>query len=284
MRRSTTDPSPDAVAADEPLLERFHRALLDEIRRSRPEYLRGAFSVAEIYQDLVPYRTHRDVIGVEMNGDYELALLRLLAGEGGYLVLDSDAALDQIRLELRSANPDPGLFRQFAALDVRLKPGTVAPGEGPASGDADPAGVPDAMAAPAAGAAGVTSAGPDADPGADPAAGPARSAPAASPVTEVAREPRRSAADPRAPAAAEGPAPAAPDRPASPADSARGPEASRPNTPRCHWCRAELPQRRNLRHCPFCGTSIDLVPCPECGEELERGWRFCIACGTEVRS
>ena len=82
------------------LLSRFHRALVREIREVRPDYLVESFTVAEIYQNLVPYRSHRDVIGVEMNGDYEDALLRLLAGEGDYLFLESDVARREIREEL----------------------------------------------------------------------------------------------------------------------------------------------------------------------------------------
>jgi hypothetical protein len=50
----------------------------------------------------------------------------------------------------------------------------------------------------------------------------------------------------------------------------------------CQWCRAELPRRDNLNFCPFCGTDLKVVPCNECGEELEPEWRFCISCGTEV--
>ncbi len=105
------------------LLERFHRVLVEEITTKRPDYLEGPFTVAEIYQNLVPYGTHRDRIGVEMNGDYEDALLRLLAGEGGYLLLDSDHALRRLREELQSSNPNTGLYREFAAVDVRLGAG-----------------------------------------------------------------------------------------------------------------------------------------------------------------
>ena len=50
----------------------------------------------------------------------------------------------------------------------------------------------------------------------------------------------------------------------------------------CQWCRAELPVRENLNYCPFCGTDLKVVPCNECGEELDPEWRFCISCGTEV--
>jgi hypothetical protein len=104
------------------LLERFHRTLIEEIQTHRPEYLTGPFTVAEIYQNLVPYGSHRDRIGVQMNGDYEDALLRLLAGEGGYLILESEPALRDLREELRTPNPNTGLYREYAAVDVRLNP------------------------------------------------------------------------------------------------------------------------------------------------------------------
>jgi len=84
-----------------------------------------SFTIAEIYQDLVPYRTHRNVLGVAMNGDYEDVLLRLLGGQGEYLVLDSDPARRQIRKELESSNPNTALFRDFATLDVRLHPAAL---------------------------------------------------------------------------------------------------------------------------------------------------------------
>ncbi len=104
------------------VLERFHRTLLEEIQTQRPEYLTGPFTVAEIYQNLVPYGSHRDRIGVHINGDYEDALLRLLAGEGGYLILESEPALRDLRKELRTPNPNTGLYREYAAVDVRLNP------------------------------------------------------------------------------------------------------------------------------------------------------------------
>lgn len=107
------------------VLARFHGTLVEEILARRPEYLHAPFTVAEIYQNLVPYGTHRDRIGVEMNGDYEAALLRLLAGEGGYLVIESDPALRVLREELDSTNPNTGLYREFAAVDVRLNPSAL---------------------------------------------------------------------------------------------------------------------------------------------------------------
>ena len=116
------------------VLARFHSALLEEIRGRRPEYLHAPFTVAEIYQNLVPYGTHRDRIGVEMNGDYEDALLRLLAGEGGYLFLESAPALRALREEMGSSNPNTGLYREYAAVDVRLNPAFLGVGPGRSGG------------------------------------------------------------------------------------------------------------------------------------------------------
>ena len=107
------------------VLERFLEALVQQITATRPEYLTAPFTVAEIYQELVPYHSHRDLIGVEMNGDYEDALFRMLSGEGEYLVLDSEVARREMQAELATPNPNTGLFHEFAAAEVRLHPSRV---------------------------------------------------------------------------------------------------------------------------------------------------------------
>lgn len=109
----------------EKVLERFHGALVGALRQRHPEGIRRPFTVAEIYHDLVPYRSYRDALGVEMNGDYEHALLRLLAGEGDYLEVESEHAVREIQEELASVNPNTGLYRAFAAVDVRLNPDRI---------------------------------------------------------------------------------------------------------------------------------------------------------------
>jgi hypothetical protein len=202
------------------VLERFHRTLIEEIQTQRPEYLTGPFTVAEIYQNLVPYGSHRDRIGVHMNGDYEDALLRLLAGEGGYLVLESEPALRELRAELETPIPNTGLFREFAAVDVRLARAILEATPMTAAVAASPPAVAELEVVP---------------PGVD--------------VFE-------------------------PSTNGVPESTAHA----------CQWCRAELPSRDNINFCPFCGTDLKVVPCRECGEELEPSWRFCIACGTEVNA
>ena len=216
-----------------PVVKRFHELLVEEIRTRKPEYLDSPFTVAEIYQHLVPYQSHRDRLGVQMNGDYEDALVRLLAGEGGFLVLDSEAAVRELREELDASNPNTGIYREFAAVDVRLgaAAGRGAPPPTPGRGSAE------------------------------------LSAPGRAPIPQGV-----SGGRPAAPSAA-------PPHPRSGGnETASGAEPGAT----CRWCSSELPPRAGLRYCPFCGGDVNVVPCADCGEELEAGWRFCIACGSEV--
>lgn len=261
------------------VLERFHRTLVEEIRTRRPGYLSGPFTVAEIYQNLVPYGSHRDRIGVEMNGDYEDALLRLLAGEGDYLLLDSEHALRELREELETANPNTGVYREFAAVDVRLNPDRLEAEEG-ASREAavdvlelapEAAEVPGPQGAGQAAGAQASLA-EEAAEAAGSEVGPASfwSTPAEPDATEAEKRTEPLAAPERLPD----------DAPDAAADEA-GDDA---DVDSCRWCRAELPEREHLNFCPYCGTDVRLVPCPACGEELQPDWRFCIACGTEVEA
>ena len=47
------------------VLRKFCHALIEEIQVQRPEYLTSAFTVAEIYQNLLPYGSNRERIGVD---------------------------------------------------------------------------------------------------------------------------------------------------------------------------------------------------------------------------
>lgn len=294
------------------LLERFHRALVHEIRKSRPDYLKRSFPIEEIYEELVPYRTHRNVIGVAMNGDYEDALLRLLGGEGDYLVLQSDAALREIHKELASPNPNPSRFRDFGNADVRLNPARVGLGPdepGTDNGGAAPAKkpVPGTTLPPRVAAESP----PEGKPG---ASGTGKKAPATA-ATMKAPGPRGGGSAPRpvggerAPESVRGSQDAGPvAREKSAANSSQTATSGnivpvqtlRPVPPRppapppaerrsrrtvqrtCRWCDAGLPNRDPLNYCPFCGRSLRLIPCRSCGEALEASWRFCAACGAEV--
>ena len=70
------------MGENEQVLSKFYDALVDEIRAQRPDYLTGPFTVAEIYQNLVPYGLHRDRIGVGERGLRRSSTASPRAGSG----------------------------------------------------------------------------------------------------------------------------------------------------------------------------------------------------------
>lgn len=275
------------MALDRWVVERFHRALVEEIRHTRPEYLEAPFTVAEIYQALVPYRTHRDRIGVELNGDYEEALLHLLAGESELLELESKPARERIRNELRSKNPNTGIFREFAAVTVRLnvERAKAVPAQDPSAAPSASPPPPSASPPPGAGAASEP-ASPEEDatiellPGATGATPPDRGeGPPKNPEATGSGTPPEtpSVTGVRKPDGVKAPDLWAGKEPKVRARTAVE-AAARPSD--CPECASALPDRANLRFCPFCGADVLQTECTACGEELDRGWGFCIACGT----
>lgn len=259
------------VSGHDPLLERFQRALVEEIHSRQPEYLRSSFTVAEIYQELIPYRSHRDVLGVEMNGDYEHALLRLLAGEGGFLTLESEPSLQEIRNELLSSNPNTSLYRKFAAAEVRLNPDRVAEPSGSSSPDASTEASPD-------GAEETRSQGSSEAPPAAPG----------DPVPDTAG-PDEAGPDEAGPEALEVEAPRGGEEsgssgtPVLPFERPRGPEVDGQAVgQRCPRCDEDLPDRAGLRFCQSCGAHVLTLSCSSCGDEMEPGWRYCVSCGAQA--
>src|SRR6266566_6260130 len=89
------------------LFELLVRALSRETRLAVP------FVAAEVYERLVPYRSNRSAMRVATHQDYEMTVLRLLAGERGYVALDPAEVQEALRREAAEGNPDPALFRQF---------------------------------------------------------------------------------------------------------------------------------------------------------------------------
>jgi hypothetical protein len=91
------------------LFERLVRVLADEA----PGRLAIPFSASEVYERLVPYRSNRSTLKVATHQDYEVAVLRLFAGERGYASLEPGEVQDALRREAEAPNPDTALFRQF---------------------------------------------------------------------------------------------------------------------------------------------------------------------------
>ena len=275
------------------ILDNFFSALLAEIRSRKPDYLRESFTVAEIYQNLVPYRTHRDTIGVEMNADYEDALLRLLAGEGDLLVLESDTARGEIAEELRSSNPNTLMYRDYAAAMVRLNPALAVD---PRDVREDEATVAIEALAPTE-TSGAThedvglAAETPSPAGEEKDNGKTIQFPTAERSASAEDEPEDSEAGDQEDTLADlvGTSSGADE---AVADSSETFEAEIPvrkaevldreveGGTQCRSCKGELPGRAVLNFCPLCGSDLKIVPCPSCGEELEPEWRFCVVCGT----
>ena len=94
-------------------LDRLFERLVSVLADDAPGRLAVPFPAAEVYERLVPYRSNRSILKVATHQDYEMAVLRLLAGERGYASLEPAEVRDALRRETGESNPDTGLFRQF---------------------------------------------------------------------------------------------------------------------------------------------------------------------------
>jgi double zinc ribbon protein len=94
-------------------LDRLFERLVSVLADDAPGRLAVPFAAAEVYERLVPYRSNRSILKVATHQDYEMAVLRLLAGERGYASLEPAEVREALEREAGEKNPDPGLFRQF---------------------------------------------------------------------------------------------------------------------------------------------------------------------------
>ncbi|HUL03303.1 MAG TPA: zinc ribbon domain-containing protein [Gemmatimonadales bacterium] len=104
--------------ADE--LDRLFGRLVESLVAAGPGRLAVPFIAAELYERLVPYRSNRARLNVATHQDYEMTVLRLLAGERGYAQLEPADVQDALRREAESQNPDTGVFRSFPDAQVMI--------------------------------------------------------------------------------------------------------------------------------------------------------------------
>lgn len=226
-------------------VERLFRHLVTILSDTDPASLTKPVQVSEIYQSIVPYRRYRAALGFDTSLDYDMALLRLLAGEGGFVRVAPDVIQQALATEAQGINPNPGAFREYAAAEVYLDGGAVTT-------------VTDALE--------VYGAPPrDRDDH-------ARYAPPD--FREASARPKPIPPPPRTPESSD-----APDQP--PPAVTNPPEAAT-ETPACTACHRPLPPDRFVRFCPFCGQSTETMRCPACRTVLEFHWEFCISCGQRV--
>ena len=247
------------------VVTRLYRALAEELHRRDHDPDRPV-KVSELYQELVPYKEVRSHLGVELNADYEHALLRLLAGERDLLRLEPEQAREELRREVEAPYPFVGRFRKFSASNVWVN---MKEWRGPAAEPDKPSGQKAASTRSTTGRAYELRA--------NPAAG--RPEPVGDePRPRIAAESapgRGAAAAERAPVQLHSDEPASANGPLGPAERmAHAGDA-------CAFCAETLPEGRRVRFCPHCGGDQRLRPCPRCDAVLERGWKYCISCGHE---
>jgi hypothetical protein len=100
-------------------LERMFQVLVRTVRSKHPQLLSAPFTVADLYQQIMPYRHFRRELGLETNQEYELILMELLAGARGFLDVD-ERLRDQLGKELASGSPEPSRVREYADAHVSI--------------------------------------------------------------------------------------------------------------------------------------------------------------------
>ncbi len=102
------------------VVTRLYRCLVDRLQEHG--YVEGeGVRVSRLYEEIVPYRAVRHSLGVDLNADYEHALLRLLAGERELVRLEPESAREELRREAEAPYPAVGAFRDYAGCLVQVR-------------------------------------------------------------------------------------------------------------------------------------------------------------------
>lgn len=99
-------------------LDRLFELLVEVL--AKDARLAVPFPAAEVYERLVPYRSKRSQLRVATHQDYEMTVLRLLAGERNYVRIDPDDVREAMQREVTAVNPDTAFFRNFPEALVMI--------------------------------------------------------------------------------------------------------------------------------------------------------------------
>jgi hypothetical protein len=232
-------------------VQRFFGQLVRALSNGEVDRSREPIEIAEIYQSIMPYRRCRKALRVDSSEDYEMVLLRLLAGEGGYASVDPVEVQDALIEEVNSVNPNPGAFREYAAAKVYLNSSAVLT----LTADFD------------------------------------RYAPPPPDLSEMEPDPPVERYIPKPPPENEAPTasrlPFVPE-PAVHVSPPPGLQQSHlfsetdGHPGACPSCSRDLPRGRQIKFCPYCGRNVKVRQCPSCDTDLANDWKFCINCGSTV--
>lgn len=235
-------------------MDRMFRRLVHNVRAGFPDLLTRPFEVSSLYQTLIPYRLNRTELGIDSSEEYELTLMRLLAGTRGLLSGDPDMQM-ALQAELESPNPDLSVFRVWATASVSINANAVRALDSQSTA---------AIRTPT------------------PAVTTRQAAMAGLPTLEVATSVGPAVSSSEVPGASRTAAPVATPPESKPAQSQPVTAISHSHGPGCRYCGGELPDARDAHFCPHCGQNLSVKQCPACSTELEVEWQFCITCGRQV--
>ena len=114
-------------------VERFFRQIVRNLAASDPSRLHRPLPLSDIRETIVPYRANRRALQLESSEDYELVLLRLCAGEGGFAQTEPDEVRAEFAAQIASSNPDLTIAYRFENAVVSLEPKPLAQVLGPES-------------------------------------------------------------------------------------------------------------------------------------------------------
>jgi hypothetical protein len=223
-------------------LERLFRRLVDNLIAIDPARLHRPIAIDDLLSSVIPYRTNRRSLSIDSAEDYDMLVLRLCSGEGGFVRMMTEDIEQVFRDQLSSPNPDLTVLREHAKAELQLGTEPLAPPE-----DEIPE-FPDL---------------PEIEPRVE------------NPLESVRRVPFMAEPAPTPP-------PPVPPPPRITAEPDPRPRLLRESGPRCSYCGGRLPSSRTVNFCPHCGQNQTFTRCPECQSELELGWRHCISCGHYV--
>ena len=107
-------------------LERFFRQIVRNLAATDPARLHRPLPLTDLRDSIVPYRANRRALQLESSEDYELVLMRLCAGEGGFARTEPDDVRAEFETELRSSNPDLDIVNRHEKAVVSLEPKPLA--------------------------------------------------------------------------------------------------------------------------------------------------------------
>jgi Double zinc ribbon len=106
-------------------LERFFRRLVSNAAAAGPHLLRAPLPLADIPVTIMPYRSNRRALGLDSSEEYEMVLLRLCAGEGGFVRTEPEEVRQKLVDEVGRANPDLEELHRYEDVMLVLHPGRV---------------------------------------------------------------------------------------------------------------------------------------------------------------